>query len=449
MGKAADELLAYRHRDDAYTAPYADVADLQIAAMDERLQERVGRIALLAMRAKSAGIEKIERLEDMVPLLFPHTAYKSYPESVLIEKRWDKLTRWLSTVTTNPIENVDLDGIEDIDDWVERLGQAGHYVSCTSGTTGKSAMLVATKEDVDMACDDSVRAVAWCTGLDPSHDRRVFRLAPIIRSTRNVGIGAALGKAYGKPGAPEFDFPVPPITIGSITRMVALRKAITEGTAMPSELAEYEETSAMRQKAVDDAISGCADALIEARGEPLFIVGMWASLYQIAEEIRSRGYSGDDFRPGNTSYIAGGLKGAKLPDNYKDLIYGTFNMDPDRNFQMYGMQEISTSIPRCREAGRYHIPPWLVCLPLDKSGDQLAPMGEGEIEGRAAFFDLSLEGRWGGVISGDRIHVDFGPCACGSHAPSIRDDVIRYTDLEGDDKISCSGTVDAYVKGLS
>ena len=69
MGEAAEALLAYQHRDDAYDVAYADVAELQIAAMNERLQERTGKIALLAMRARSGGIETIERREDMVPLL--------------------------------------------------------------------------------------------------------------------------------------------------------------------------------------------------------------------------------------------------------------------------------------------------------------------------------------------------------------------------------------------
>ena len=52
------------------------------------------------------------------------------------------------------------------------------------------------------------------------------------------------------------------------------------------------------------------------------------------------------------------------------------------------------------------------------------------------------------MISGDRIEVDFRPCACGAGTPSIRDNVARFKDLVGDDKISCSGTVDAYVRGL-
>ncbi len=117
---------------------------------------------------------------------------------------------------------------------------------------------------------------------------------------------------------------------------------------------------------------------------------------------------------------------------------------------MYGMQELGTSMPRCQGGNRYHVPPWLVCLPLNKEGDALVPgIGEGKVEGRAAFFDLSMDGRWGGVISGDHIEVDYSPCACGNRSPSIADNVYRYADLEGDDKIGCAGTVDAYVRGLS
>jgi hypothetical protein len=448
MGQAVDTLLEYFSREDAYTVPYADVRHLQVAAVNERFQERIGKIKLLALRAKDVAITEIKRLEDVVPLLLPHTAYKSYPESVLIEQRWDRLTKWLGTVATYPLDNVNLDGVTDIDDWAERLAQAGHPVSCSSGTTGKSAILVASREDNDWVCKDYVRAAAWGSGVKPAQDREMFSTAAVIRTVRNESIGDALTAAYGVPGQERFQYPVPPITVGSIARMVALRKAIADGTAKPGDITEYETTSAARQKAMDDSVGTCADALIAARGRSIFLIGMWANTYKVAEEIRNRGYGGKDFTGDNTCYLAGGLKGAKLPDDYREYIYETFNLDPARNFQMYGMQEIGTSMPRCREGGRYHIPPWLICLPLNKEGDELLPIGEGEIEGRAAFFDLSLDGRWGGVISGDRIKVDFGPCKCGARTPSIRDDVARYSDLEGDDKISCAGTVDAYVRGL-
>jgi hypothetical protein len=112
------------------------------------------------------------------------------------------------------------------------------------------------------------------------------------------------------------------------------------------------------------------------------------------------------------------------------------------------MQELQSGMPRCQKGNRYHLPPWVVPLLLNKEGDALVPIN-GETEGRAAFFDLSLGGRWGGVISGDKISIDFSPCACGATGPSIRDNIVRYADLEGDDKIGCAGTVDAYVRGVA
>jgi hypothetical protein len=310
-------------------------------------------------------------------------------------------------------------------------------------------MLIASQADMDWTGRDSVLACMWATGMKPNRDRLMFGIAAAAAIPRSAAIGAAQAEAFQLPGSERFGYPVPKITIGSITKMITLRKAIAEGTARPADIAEFEETSAMRQKAIDDAVSLTADALIAARKERLFVSGMWAVVHKVAEEVRNRGYAASDFHPENACHIVGGLKGAVLPPDYKEYIYATFNLGPERNYQIYGMQELSTVLPRCHKGGRYHVPPWVVCLPLDKEGEQLLPMGPGEIEGRSALFDLSMDGRWGGVISGDRIEVDFGACACGSPSPSIRDNIVRYTDIQGDDKIACSGTIDAYVRGLS
>ena len=94
-------------------------------ALDERFQERKDRIKLLGHRAREAGITEIRSREDMVPLLFPHTVYKSYPESFLIEERWDRLGKWLGTVSPYPISPVETSDITDIDDWIERLAGQG------------------------------------------------------------------------------------------------------------------------------------------------------------------------------------------------------------------------------------------------------------------------------------------------------------------------------------
>jgi hypothetical protein len=147
-------------------------------------------------------------------------------------------------------------------------------------------------------------------------------------------------------------------------------------------------------------------------------------------------------------FVGGGLKGAQLPPDFLEFIMDTFNLRFDRVYQYYGMQEINTTMPRCG-ARRYHVPPWLILLLLDSGGDALIPPAEGEAEGRAGFFDLSLDGRWGGVISGDKISVRYGRCECGHEGPTVGYDIARYADLGDGDKITCAGTIDAYVRGVS
>lgn len=451
MGEAVDRLMGYMPDGSGHGLDFSEVRRLQIAGMNERLQEQGSRIKLVAMRAADAGISVIEAAEDVIPLLLPHTAYKSYPESFLVEKKWDRLTKWLGTVSAYPTDNVDLSNVNEIDDWVAACGRAGHHVSCSSGTTGKSAMLVASQADLDFASQDGVQAVQWGSDIREGDMRTTAGAAGAVAYTpRNAAMGMRMMQAFSDPAAPRFESGVPPVTVGSLTKMITLRKAIADGTAQPGEIAEYEAESEFRQKALESAQQRAVEDIISKRDKRLYITGMWGSLYPFAEMVRERGYSAKDFNPENAVYLGGGLKRAKLPDDYREYVYETFNLQPRFIYQMYGMQELNSSMPRCQKGGRYHVPPWVVCLPLDKEGDNLLPgWGEGEVEGRAAFFDLSMDGRWGGVISGDHIHVSFEPCECGATSPSIRDDIYRYSDLEGDDKIGCAGTVDAYVRGMS
>jgi hypothetical protein len=450
-GGTVEKLLSYMPGSTGHTLPYAEVRTAQIAALDEKLQQQIGRIKLVKHRAEEAGTTEIRHMEDVVPLLLPHTAYKSYPESFLTEKKWDRLTKWLGTIAAHPVDQIDLTGVAEIDDWVEACAKAGHFVACSSGTTGKSAMLVASQADINFACQDGVVAVQWGSDIRTGDMRTPAGAAGAVAFThKNMAMGQALMGAFCDPAAPHFRSGLPPVTIGSMTKMIALRKRITEGTATPSEIQDFEAESAGRQQGLDNAQIGAVEDIIGKRGQRLYITGMWGALYPFAVAVRERGYSAKDFHPENGCYLGGGLKRAQLPDDYREFVYETFNLNPSYIYQMYGMQELNSSMPRCQQGMRYHLPPWLVALPLNKNGDELLPgTGKGEHEGRAAFFDLSMDGRWGGVISGDHIHIDFEPCACGSASPSIADNIVRYADLEGDDKIGCAGTVDAYVRGLS
>ncbi|MQY30690.1 hypothetical protein [Nocardia aurantia] len=449
MSSAREKLTRLVDADDRFDHSHADLREIQIEAVNERFQDRKDRIKLLGHRASEAGVTEVRDFDDVVPLLFPHTAYKSYPESFLIDERWDRLGKWLGTISPYPIAPIETADIDGIDEWISRLQAKGHYVSCSSGTTGKSAMLLASEQDMAWSRKDTVNVFAWGSGVVPARDRRMVGIAPTAAVPKNLISGEAQEAAFGDPGKQRFRLPIPPLTVGALTKMVVLRKKMADGTAAPEELADFERTSKERQATLDNALIAAADAMIEFRGEKLYIGGMWNALYQVAQLVREKGYAAKDFHPDNCIYVGGGLKRAQLPEDYQQFVHETFNIPPNRDFQNYSMQELNSGMPKCQKGDRYHVPPWVVPFVLDEAGDALLPHESGEVEGRAGFFDLSLDGRWGGVITGDKISLDFDQCACGAAGPSIRNNIVRYADITGDDKIGCAGTVDAYVRGLS
>jgi hypothetical protein len=446
MGAAVDRLLALLDAEGRYDIPLAELRPAQIAAADERLQSLVGRIRLLENRARGGKVREIRNYGDLVPLLFAHTAYKSYPESWLTEGRWDRLGRWLNAISAYPVEDVDLRDVRDVDDWIERLAAKGHFLSCSSGTSGKISMIDASQADRVVTRAVTAKTMQWATGIRPEHDRLIFTLNPRGNNFRNIDATEGVMEAFGAPDG-DHRFPAR-ITIGEVSRMVALRRNITEGVALPGEIAAYEAISAERQQLMDDAVLQAAEGLVANRRRKAVVVGQFPLAHRVCETIRAMGHGGEDFHPENALLVAGGLKGAALPADYREFIVRTLNI-PERNiYHFYAMQEVITQFPRCG-AGRYHVAPWVLLLPLDASGEQLLAPEAGEVEGRAAFFDLAVEGRWGGVISGDRIRIDYGRCACGRQGPTIDSDIVRYKDLPGGDKITCAGTIDAYVRGVA
>lgn len=443
----ADRLVARVDEENPFDYDFMELLPDLLEAIDERFQDRIGKIKLLKNRAEEGRVTEIRSMEDIVPLLFAHTAYKSYPESWLMEQKWDRLGKWLDTVSTNRVQAVDTSEVKGLDDWLDLLTEQGHFLGCSSGTTGKSAMMNGTTTDMEFSGHSLLQAQIWA-GLAPNNDRKIISIGLTAATPKNIATGMPMMKAFTDPSSPPFSPDVPKITIGGLTDMVVLRKKIADGTALPSELEEYETKSKERAEAMESAIEQAADAFIENRHRKLHVMGLFGPLYQTAELVRSRGYSGKDFAE-NTLFISGGLKRAQVPDNYKDIVFETFNITPERICHTYGMQEINTTAPRC-SAGRYHIPPWVMLLLLDQSGENLIPpQPTGEVEGRAAFFDLSLDGRWGGVISGDKIKVTWEQCACGNRSPSVHEDIRRYADTADGDKIACSGTIDAYVRGAT
>src|ERR1700751_2302105 len=111
VGSEVERLVGLVDAADAFDYDYAEVLPRQLAAIDERFQDRVQKIKLLQNRAETGGVSQGERVADVVPLLFAHPAYKSYPEGWLTEQKWDRMGRWLDTVSTNRVTPIDTSGI--------------------------------------------------------------------------------------------------------------------------------------------------------------------------------------------------------------------------------------------------------------------------------------------------------------------------------------------------
>jgi hypothetical protein len=115
---------------------------LQRQAMGIRFQQHRDSIEMLRKLAERLGITALNDFNDVVPLFFSHTAFKSYPAALVDKKRFDLMTKWLDKLTSYDLSDVDTAGCTGIDDWIDRLDeQTPLEVITSSGTTGTISIL--------------------------------------------------------------------------------------------------------------------------------------------------------------------------------------------------------------------------------------------------------------------------------------------------------------------
>jgi hypothetical protein len=423
-----------------------EIEAMQLEAARELFAERREQIPVLARRADEAGVTAIDSFNDLVPLLFSHTTYKSYPPAFIESGRWDRMLDWLNTLSVQDARGVDVDGVENVDQWLDRLRDAGHMVLATSGSSGKCSFLNQTVGDRAMKKRHFAHTIGW-PYASPNQDREFFGIGPHVGYNSAIEATNMQAELWGAPGHVHF-LTDEPLLIAELSRSQALRKRMGEGTAEPSEIAEYEAAARAKSERMNASLETLAERIIAARQKPIFLAALWAQHIMIIERARAMGVKDGEFHPQSIVAAGGGVKGVALPPDYKEQVTAFYG-DVIRPGG-YGMTEMAQRWPRC-EAMRYHRPPGLIMLPLDRPGERLlteADALDGVVEGRFAFVDLLFEGRWGGLISGDKVQIDFsGHCPCGRPGPTILDSISRYSQPGEDDHIGCAGTIDSYVRG--
>jgi len=418
-----------------------------IEAIDAKFQERRHQVPVLHQRAEAEGITAITSREDMVPLLFPHTTYKSYPESLIAKGRWSSMNRWIDSLSTHRVTEVDVTGVSDVDEWIEALEAAGHLVSSSSGTSGKGSFLNKSVRDREANMQNMIDGLTEL-GMPPERRWHVIPVGPDTGQSAHVAMRDLIIDNYRRPdGIPLFEGTPPVGHHRYMARLQAMRRAMADGTATPDDIAAFEAEAHGRAAEQERRLHHWADHILARPTEEIFFNAQFTQLFRLVEILREKGAREGSISGANALTVGGGLKGSTLPADYQEQIFGMLNIAPERFFHYYSMQELNLRMPRCL-GGRYHVPDGLVLFVLDKDGEKLADVVDGRVEGRAAFFYLTVDGRWGGTISGDRIVVEQGVCPCGHAGETILPDIARYSDLGNDDKITCAGTMDAYVRGF-
>jgi hypothetical protein len=432
--------------DKAFDTPESELNPLRLKAAQELFRTRREQIPLLKKRAEDAKIESINSFDDLVPLLFAHTVYKSYPKQLLDNGRWEALRQWLQSLSVSDLSNVDLTDVKDIDDWIQRFWDAGHSLLCTSGSSGKVSFLTHTMGDRARKTRHLKFTQAW-PFTKPTADRPVFWFGPMVGRNSAVEMGITNEENWGQPGQ-TYALDNQPLLISEVSQTAAMRTKIANSTATPDEIEAFQAAQAKKAVQATEELKALIDKLLDMRDQPLFVFGLWAQHMMIRERAYERGIKDGEFHPKTVLFPAGGIKGLNLPADYREIItafYGNVIQ-----IGTYGMTEMAQLMPRC-EAKCYHVPPGLILLMLDATGERLLKPEEavnGMLTGRVGFLDLMYEGRWGGLITGDKATMDItGKCACGRAGPVIIDTVVRYAQAGEEDHIGCAGTIDAYVRG--
>lgn len=434
--------------------------EAQLEAARQRFATLAPRIAPLGRMAAENGITEITRWEDLVPLLFPHTVYKSYPLSFIEQGRFDRMTKWLGSLTTTDLSGVQTQGVDTIDDWLRAL-EAGSELAPihTFGTTGKLSIMPRTKAQIDL----TVRINANCIrDFQPQangqkRDLLVDHL-PLISPSYRLGASAiARGMnrqaelyAGGQDNAlflyPDAYFSADVLSLAGRLRAAEARGEAGQLALPASLIARRDEFAAREAGRAVDMDRFFETALQRYGGQDVFLFAVWPILFEWAEEGLKRGLK-DVFGPNSILTSGGGSKGKVLPPHYKQQIFEFLGFE--RCLEFFGMTELMANAPKC-EHGNFHFPPVVVPFLLNPDSGEMLPR-DGRRTGRLALLDLLPESYWGGIVSGDRVTMAGfdAPCPCGRHGPYLEPDIARFSDLKnGDDKINCAGAPEAHDKAI-
>ncbi len=436
--------------------PRAELEALQREAMRVRFGQHVEGIEMVRNLAKRLGIAEVKEFDDLPPLFFAHTAFKSYPASLLDNKRFDLMTGWLQKITSKDLGGVDTEGIDSIEEWIDRLDAQSELRAITSsGTTGTISIIPKDKHGGHYGMRLWRLFLFQRFGVEPQGDPpTVDVIWPNFASGKlgHLRMVELLKREFTGDDESRFH-PLYPTAINTDLMFLAskLRAAASRGELDrvqidPKLLARKKEFEELEARRPDDVRAFFGRILSELAGKRVFMLGTYPLMFELAKSGLERGIK-NVFAKDSAILTGGGTKGHVLPENFMEVIQEFLGVD--RIQEGYGMSEISAMHWACDE-GRYHVQPWVIPFLLDPDTSEPLPR-KGRVTGRAAFYDTLNDAHWGGIISGDEVTIDWStPCPCGLASVPIEHDIMRYSEKQGveDDRITCNATQEVHDEAL-
>ena len=411
---------------------------LQLAGLKWRYGQLQNTVPFLARLSEEQRIDSIETLDDVVPLLFEHGIYKSYPPEWLESMSFPKINRWLNKLTNTDLANIDVSDCDSIDRWIGIMNQQSEIVPwVSSGTSGIMTFMPHSKEETESFVHTCKMNFLQRFGeeADSASQEELHEIWPFFRYP---GGGMNL----------DLDLRVEHFLGGHENRLHSLfegassldvryiqarmRKAEASGTLdqldISPELLKRKDAHDEFEKAMPEKMMAFLDECCETlKGKRIFMMGTWPLLYNLAARGLAAGRK-NVFAADSYIFSGGGLKGTTLPDNWQDEVRRFTGVQQLGG--MYGMTEGLARHMLC-EHDNFHFCPWVIPFVLDPDTSSPLPR-EGRVSGRFAFYDLLASSHWGGLITGDKVTVEWSePCACGQQSAHIVGNVSRYADERG------------------
>jgi hypothetical protein len=440
---------------DMQTIPRELLERLQLAGLKYRFDDLRARIPMLGKLADKQGIGPLQQIDDVVPLLFEHTMYKAYPPALLEHNRFSDINRWLTKLTCHDLTGIDVSKCESIDEWLAVMDDESPLEIChSSGTSGTMSFLPCSKAEWDKY-GKTVRTTLlqqFGAKVDPPGSVEIYCVHPYFRSGGSAHLRFNDLTAKFIVGSEERLLAAYPARMSSDVLYLSakMRAAQAKGELdrlrISPKLLERKREFVELEASMPAHLETFLDRVTsELHGKRIYLSGTWNLLHGMAKRGLEKGFH-SSFARNSIVMTFGGAKGGVPPPGWQEDVCKFIGVSKLQ--RGYGMSEVMGMHQMC-ELGNYHFVPWVVPFLLDPETSDVLPR-LGTVTGRAAFFDLGADTRWGGFISGDQITVNWDePCGCGRTSVYIEGDIQRFSEKNGgDDKISCAATENAHKEAM-